>query len=147
MNLSSDYVKVRIRKGATYAAVRSVKAAASQSVAERVPAGVGRNFNVRYRPLSKRKSYTQIWSSGLVQVQCSISRHDILTYTPRLNKKNQAQSIASSHTSSLRHSLTAASTQNAGHDRQWLAFCPVLRNPIRRRINTICNACSRADRR
>jgi len=60
MNLSSDYVKVRIRKGATYAAVRSVKAAASQSVAERVPAGVGRNFNVRYRPLSKRKSYTQI---------------------------------------------------------------------------------------
>jgi len=33
-SLSSDYVKVRIRKGATYAAVLSVKAAASQSLRE-----------------------------------------------------------------------------------------------------------------
>jgi len=32
MILSSDYVKARIRKGATYAAVLSVKAAASQPV-------------------------------------------------------------------------------------------------------------------
>jgi hypothetical protein len=37
MNLSSDYVKVRIRKGATYAAVLSVKAtAASQPASQPV---------------------------------------------------------------------------------------------------------------
>jgi hypothetical protein len=34
MILSSDYVKVRIRKGATYSAVLSVKAAARQSVSQ-----------------------------------------------------------------------------------------------------------------